>query len=169
MIGLRIREYRRSKGVKVADFAILIGISQGSLSDIENGKTKPSAETLASIVRHTDIDSRWLLTGGEQHVAAEPTVQYIQAGSSDPQISEMIGIMRDLDKAARADLLRQARKELKLKRLEDVDQEKSELIDALEPRVAERLKKLENITPEAAEEQKKRGTVTVRKRKKVLQ
>lgn len=51
-----------SKGHKVADFAKLIGISQGSLSDIENGKTKPSAETLASIVRNTDINAAWLLT-----------------------------------------------------------------------------------------------------------
>lgn len=63
MIGARIREYRQSKGVKVADFAKQIGISQGSLSDIENGKTKPAAETIAAIVRNTDIDATWLLTG----------------------------------------------------------------------------------------------------------
>lgn len=72
MIGKRIREYRQNKGVKVADFAALIGISQGSLSDIENGKTKPSAETLASIVRNTDIDATWLLTG--EGIAPERTI-----------------------------------------------------------------------------------------------
>lgn len=63
MIGARIRDYRQRKGLKVADFAKLIGISQGSLSDIENGKTKPSADTLASIIRNTDIDSKWLMIG----------------------------------------------------------------------------------------------------------
>jgi transcriptional regulator with XRE-family HTH domain len=50
--------------MKIVDFAKQIGISQGSLSDIENEKTKPSAETLSSIVRNTDIDATWLLTGG---------------------------------------------------------------------------------------------------------
>ena len=63
MIGERIRTYRQSKGIKVADFAKLIGVSQGSLSDIENQKTKPSAETISALVRHTDIDARWLMTG----------------------------------------------------------------------------------------------------------
>lgn len=62
-IGTRIKEYRLRKGYKVAQFASIIDISQGSLSDIENEKTKPSAETLSSIVRHTDINALWLLTG----------------------------------------------------------------------------------------------------------
>lgn len=62
-LGSRIREYRLSKNFKVKKFAELIGISQGSLSDIENEKTNPSAETLESIVRNTDIDIYWLFTG----------------------------------------------------------------------------------------------------------
>ncbi|MEW5745239.1 MAG: LexA family transcriptional regulator [Nitrospirota bacterium] len=62
-IGARLREYREKKHYKVAEFASIIGISQGTLSDIENEKTKPSAETIAAIVRHTDINATWLLTG----------------------------------------------------------------------------------------------------------
>ncbi|WP_373461147.1 helix-turn-helix domain-containing protein [Paenibacillus sp. V4I5] len=31
------------------EFAKLIGVSQGSLSDIESGKSKPSVETVVSI------------------------------------------------------------------------------------------------------------------------
>ncbi|EKD36779.1 MAG: hypothetical protein ACD_75C01374G0002 [uncultured bacterium] len=63
MIGNRIGDYRRGLRYKVAEFAKLIGISQGSLSDIENNKTKPSAVTIEAIVRNTDINPGWLLTG----------------------------------------------------------------------------------------------------------
>ena len=47
----------------MVDFSILISISQGSLSDIENDKTKPSFDTLANIFRRTDINIGWILTG----------------------------------------------------------------------------------------------------------
>ncbi len=63
MIGKRIQEYRMSLRLKVGEFANTIGISQGSLSNIENSKTKPSADTIAAIVRNTDINPEWLLTG----------------------------------------------------------------------------------------------------------
>jgi transcriptional regulator with XRE-family HTH domain len=61
MIGEKFREFRRYKALKVKEMADLIGISQGSLSDIENARTKPSSETISSIIRHTDINPFWLL------------------------------------------------------------------------------------------------------------
>lgn len=63
MIGQRIKEYRESIGLKVIPFANKIGIAQSTLSAIETGKSKPSAETLAQIIRNTDIDAVWLITG----------------------------------------------------------------------------------------------------------
>ena len=63
MIGKRMREYRKFREHKVKDFAKIIGISQGALSDIENGNSKPSADTLASLTRETDVNVIWLLTG----------------------------------------------------------------------------------------------------------
>ncbi len=75
MIGSRIKEYRKSRGLKVAEFAKKIGISQGSLSNIENGISKPSSDTISSIVRNTDIDPIWLLVseyeGPAQRAAEE--------------------------------------------------------------------------------------------------
>lgn len=65
-LGKRIKEYRLNAGYKIAEFASVIGISQGSLSDIENEKTKPSSGTLETLVRNTDIDAVWLLTGGDR-------------------------------------------------------------------------------------------------------
>ena len=72
MYGSRIRKYRKSKGLKTKEFARLIGISQGALSGLETGKSKPSADTLASIVQHTDINPIWLLTGkGKRYLSEE--------------------------------------------------------------------------------------------------
>ena len=63
MINKRLEEYRLQKHLKVTELAKIIGISHGSLSDIKNGKTLPRADTLEKIVRNTDINAHWLLTG----------------------------------------------------------------------------------------------------------
>lgn len=102
MIGGRIRAYRQGKGFKVADFARVIGISQGSLSDIENQKTKPSSETLESLVRNTDIDARWLLIGD----GAAP-----EASSLDPKTQAVVSIMKRSNDKVKARILREAKKE----------------------------------------------------------
>ena len=63
-IGQRLKEYRKIKGIRtITSFSETIGISQGSLSDIENEKTFPSADTLQKIIQNTDINAHWLLTG----------------------------------------------------------------------------------------------------------
>lgn len=63
-IGQRLKEYRKTKRIRtITSFSETIGISQGSLSDIENEKTLPSADTLQKIIKITDINAHWLLTG----------------------------------------------------------------------------------------------------------
>ncbi len=96
MIGERIRVYRLSKGAKVGDFAKLIGVSQGSLSDIENQKTKPSADTISALVRHTDIDARWLLTG--EGIAPEKRV--------NPVIDRIDKMLIEMPEDAQRDVLK---------------------------------------------------------------
>lgn len=71
-IGSRIRHYRKGNKLKVKELADIIGISQGTLSNIETGETKPSADTLTSIIRNTNIAAHWLLTGEEKKEAALP-------------------------------------------------------------------------------------------------
>lgn len=44
-------------------FANHLGISQGSLSDLINGVSAPSAETLKALTLRTPVDIRWLITG----------------------------------------------------------------------------------------------------------
>lgn len=63
-VGRRLRTFRTERlKLKCYEMARHIGISQGSLSDIENGNAAPSAQTLANLARHTNINLYWLLHG----------------------------------------------------------------------------------------------------------
>lgn len=62
-IGDRIRSFRIMNDLTLVQLANLIKISHGSLSGLENNKSKPSAETLANFCLHTEINIEWLLTG----------------------------------------------------------------------------------------------------------
>jgi transcriptional regulator with XRE-family HTH domain len=61
-VGERLREWRKKSKLKLLELASVIKISQGSLSDLENNKSLPSANTLASIHTHTNLNIIWLLT-----------------------------------------------------------------------------------------------------------
>ena len=49
--------------MKLVELSSKIHVSQGSLSDLENDKSLPSATTLANLCRFADINIYWLLTG----------------------------------------------------------------------------------------------------------
>jgi len=61
--GPRIRKWRKAAGIKSYQLAKTLKVSQGSLSDIENGKSNPSAPTIVAFIKYTDIDWYWMLTG----------------------------------------------------------------------------------------------------------
>lgn len=63
--GFRLRKWRKSIPMKSFELARLIGISQGSLSDIENDKSNPSAPTIVKLLKKTNINVYWMLTGIE--------------------------------------------------------------------------------------------------------
>ena len=62
-LGTRLREWRKSIHLKGYELAKIIHISQGSMSDIENNNSLPSAETIAKLYQYTQINIIWLLTG----------------------------------------------------------------------------------------------------------
>ena len=62
-VGERLRLWRKSSKLKLLDVKKLIGVSQGSLSDLENDKSLPSAGTLTQLHLKTDLNIGWLLTG----------------------------------------------------------------------------------------------------------
>ncbi|WP_228551812.1 helix-turn-helix domain-containing protein [Paenibacillus sp. B01] len=60
-IGTKIRHLRKKLSFNQSQFAALLGISQGTLSDIENEKYTPSFETLVSLNQQIGIDFNWML------------------------------------------------------------------------------------------------------------
>ena len=62
-VGKRLRGWRKSSSMKLVELSSKIHVSQGSLSDLENDKSLPSATTLANLCRFADINIYWLLTG----------------------------------------------------------------------------------------------------------
>jgi SOS-response transcriptional repressor LexA len=68
--GSRLKEIRKYKSFVQKEFANILGVSQGTLSDLEKNKTAPSFQTLQKLKnRFADISSDWLLTGvGEMFI-----------------------------------------------------------------------------------------------------
>jgi transcriptional regulator with XRE-family HTH domain len=63
-IGDNIKKIRTKNNMKQSIFANTIGISQGTLSDIENGKGKPSVDTVLAISEKFDISTDRILKKG---------------------------------------------------------------------------------------------------------
>lgn len=62
-IGERFKTIRKSLEMNQIEFAKKIGISQGTLSDIEKSKFKPSIETVISTSEVFGVTTDWLLKG----------------------------------------------------------------------------------------------------------
>ncbi len=62
-VGKRLRTWRKASSMKLMDLSKLIKVSQGSLSDLENDKSLPSATTLANLCMFSRLNLYWLLTG----------------------------------------------------------------------------------------------------------
>lgn len=64
-IGANIKQLRKTHNLSQTNFANKIGVSQGSLSDLESGKSKPAIETVISICTVFGCSYEWFLTGRE--------------------------------------------------------------------------------------------------------
>ncbi len=62
-VGGRLRYWRKLSSLRLVDLAAAINVSQGSLSDLENDKSLPSATTLTGLCKKTDVNICWILTG----------------------------------------------------------------------------------------------------------
>jgi len=82
-VGKRIREYRQMIGLRGYQFAKVIGVSQGSLSDIENEKSLPSADTLAKIESKTALNSIWVMLG-------RGAMEKLNVKTLDPALYKMV-------------------------------------------------------------------------------
>ena len=60
-IGLRIKSFRNNNNYTQEQFSELIGLDQGNLSKIENGRTFPDIRTICEIINRTNIEPNYLL------------------------------------------------------------------------------------------------------------
>jgi transcriptional regulator with XRE-family HTH domain len=62
-LGEKIKSIRKLNKLNQTDFSFTIGISQGTLSELEKDKYKykPSLETVIALKLNSDIDLDWLL------------------------------------------------------------------------------------------------------------
>ena len=91
-VGGRLKYWRKVSRLRLVDVATLIQVSQGSLSDLENDKSLPSATTLTGLCQKTDMNLCWLLTGERSMVSTE---ERFQAESS--AVSGLMAWMQDKD------------------------------------------------------------------------
>ena len=70
MIGERIKQIRKNKGMNQTDFASSINISQGLITDMEREKKQPTERTLQDICRVYNVSYEWLKNGvGDMYIS----------------------------------------------------------------------------------------------------
>lgn len=64
LFGQRLKKFRKYKGLNLVNISEKLKVSQGFLSDVENGKACLSLDALLSLLSiFTDLNPNWLLTG----------------------------------------------------------------------------------------------------------
>jgi len=123
-VGARLREWRIEQKFKVFQLADIIGISQGSMSNLENMKTTPSADTLAAFDRYTNINISWLLTGEGPMIKTEhPHFDESSSRIPDSNLS--------IDSDLLEEIIRQVEESLTSKDLELRHDKKAKLVSLL--------------------------------------
>ncbi|AZH31310.1 helix-turn-helix transcriptional regulator [Paenibacillus sp. M-152] len=60
-LGEKIKIIRKMNKLNQTEFSSIIGVSQGTLSELEKDKYRPSVETIIALKLNFDIDLEWLL------------------------------------------------------------------------------------------------------------
>lgn len=91
----RIKLVRKNEGLTLEKFGERIGITAPSCSNIENGKTNPSDQTIRSICREFNVSEHWLRTGeGEMYNRLDDDAEFNlimeSIGANDPVIVRIL-------------------------------------------------------------------------------
>ena len=86
--GERIKDVRNSLGLTLEKFGERIGVTRGSMSNIENGNRNLTEQMAKSICREFGVDYMWLTTGeGEMFVESDDDfferIDHIMAGENE--------------------------------------------------------------------------------------
>lgn len=67
MLGAKLKEFRKSRNIRQTEFARSLRISQGFLSEVEQGKKIPGGDILKSLKQYyPDLNMNWLFTDGQR-------------------------------------------------------------------------------------------------------
>ena len=99
-IGRAVREFRKARGITVADLATATGLSVGMLSKIENGAISPSLTTLQAVARSlgvpiTDLFKRFEEPRSAVFVKAGEGVQVERRGTRAGHQYNLLGYLED--------------------------------------------------------------------------
>jgi transcriptional regulator with XRE-family HTH domain len=84
----RVKEIRKALGLTLEKFGERIGVTRGSMSNIENGNRNLTEQMTKSICREFSVDYMWLTTGeGEMFIDSDDDfierIDRIMAGEDD--------------------------------------------------------------------------------------
>ncbi|MOA06515.1 Antitoxin PezA [compost metagenome] len=100
LIGENIRCLRKRVGLTQVEFSKKIGVSQGTLSDIELGNCTPSVETVLSIHERYGVTLNWILKGTEKERSAN-----LELAESEVVQNELLHVIRLLSEKAQSEVL----------------------------------------------------------------
>ena len=98
-IGNRIRKYREEKGINQKQLAELICVSEGRVSNWEQGINRPNADILAEICRVLDVSPSLLLgvtLSSDELNDEERTI--IKAYRNKPDLQKSVKILLGIEK-----------------------------------------------------------------------
>ena len=112
MLGERLKQIRKEKGLSQQAFASRLSTASGYISEIEKGKTMPGSAFLHSLKREfPEIDLNWLLTGEGAQMVSELGPGY---SGIDPVDEKILQLLRGMDLEKRRDVLKYAEEKKQL-------------------------------------------------------
>lgn len=96
LLGARIKEIRKAKGLSQDRLSESVGIDPKHLSRIEVGKSYPYMETLESIAKSLDVEIKDLFEFKhlEKDVATIEGISAMLAGASDEKLRQVVKFIR---------------------------------------------------------------------------
>jgi len=96
ILGRNIRKARLKKGWTQKQLAEAIGVKHNSISDWENGKSKPYADTLELIMGALDVDANTLLGWNDPERIKEDAEELADKIINNPKIKEILPLIERL-------------------------------------------------------------------------
>lgn len=99
-----VKELREMAGIQQKELAIVIGVTQPTVSDWENNKKDPKDERLERLASYFGVTKRVI-----KGLDPIPSSSSIESCPLTPSESELLAIFRDLNDNGQDALMRQAR------------------------------------------------------------